>query len=523
MQVVIPMSGVGARFRKAGYRALKPLIEVDGMPIIEHVVRMFPGESNFIFVCNREALKETPLRRVLERLAPEGRIVEIDPHKRGPVHAVLQASSFISPDDSVVVNYCDFSVQWDYLDFKKTVEKLACEGCITAYRGFHPHSLGPNLYAYLRHNNNYLVEIAEKHCFTEDRMQEYASTGTYYFRSGKLLLHYFEQAVRRGLQLNGEFYASIPYNLLVEDSLRVYIYEINKFLQWGTPEDLEEYQLWSKYFRCYENWRPSSSIFPGVNLIPMAGAGARFAHEGFVDPKPLIKVDGIPLVQRSIESLPGSKKWISVCQSSHLRDPRLMSILGGSTGKFQTLQVDALTSGQLATCLRARDQLDPDAPLLIAPCDAMSVYDEGLLAEMMNASHTDCLVWVFRNHPHANRNPRQYGWVVASENGEIHTVLCKQPPAGNIREANGIIGTFWFRKAQYFLGAAEAIMAEDRRINGEFYVDSCIGVLIEQKRRARIFPVQHYVCFGTPDDVHTYQYWADYFHSKAGKARAARA
>ena len=50
MQIVIPMSGFGERFRRTGYSVPKPLIEVDGKPIIQHVIEMFPGEENFIFI-----------------------------------------------------------------------------------------------------------------------------------------------------------------------------------------------------------------------------------------------------------------------------------------------------------------------------------------------------------------------------------------------------------------------------------------------------------------------------------------
>lgn len=257
MQIIIPMSGTGSRFVRAGYRDLKPLINVEGMPIIEHVVSMFPGESDFLFVCTTEALEKTPLREVLTRVAPSGRIVAIQPHKLGPVHAVLQAREHVRPNEPVIVNYCDFAVQWDYRDFKKKMAELKYAGCITAYRGFHPHSLGPNLYAYMRERDNYLLEIREKHCFTHDRMNEYASAGTYYFHRGSEMLRYFQRAVDRGLQTNGEFYASTPYNLLVEDGLPVFIYELKRFLQWGTPEDLEQYLAWSRYFHHNRDWRPS--------------------------------------------------------------------------------------------------------------------------------------------------------------------------------------------------------------------------------------------------------------------------
>src|SRR6266568_3558212 len=116
-----------------------------------------------------------------------------------------------------------------------------------------------------------------------------------------------------------------------EDELRVYIYELKRFLQWGTPEDLEEYLGWSRYFRQFENWRPSRSPACGTNLIPMAGAGVRFSKEGFTDAKPLVNVDNRTIVERSLECLPPAKNWVAVCQSSHLRDKRLAKALGSGS------------------------------------------------------------------------------------------------------------------------------------------------------------------------------------------------
>lgn len=85
MQIVIPMSGFGDRFRRAGYTIPKPLIEVDGKPIIGHVIDLFPGEKEFIFICNEEHLSDPQYRmgEILIRLCPSGRIVGISPHKLG--------------------------------------------------------------------------------------------------------------------------------------------------------------------------------------------------------------------------------------------------------------------------------------------------------------------------------------------------------------------------------------------------------------------------------------------------------
>jgi NDP-sugar pyrophosphorylase family protein len=108
MQIIIPMSGTGQRFINAGYTNIKPLIVVDGKPIIEHVVNLFPGEENFIFICRSEHLEETALRDTLMTLRPKARIISVEGAKLGPVHAVLQASEAIDDGEPTIVNYCDF-------------------------------------------------------------------------------------------------------------------------------------------------------------------------------------------------------------------------------------------------------------------------------------------------------------------------------------------------------------------------------------------------------------------------------
>ena len=57
MQIIIPMSGIGKRFQREVYFT-KATIDVDGKPIIWHVINMFPGENDFIFICNKDHLNE---------------------------------------------------------------------------------------------------------------------------------------------------------------------------------------------------------------------------------------------------------------------------------------------------------------------------------------------------------------------------------------------------------------------------------------------------------------------------------
>ena len=242
------MAGSGQRYKDEGYEKIKPLIEVDGKPMIEHVVKLFPDKSNFVFVCRDEHLKTTNLKSILKKISPNGKILPVKFEKKGPVHGTFQVLDTLDDNDEVLINYCDFSVDWNYKEFLKMIGKKDVAGVITAYRGFHPHMLGKDNYAFMRNRGKRMIEIREKRPFTKNRMREYASCGTYYFKRGSYVKKYFKELIKRDLNTNGEYYVSEVYNLLVRDGLKVLIYEVENMLQWGTPKDLKEYQAWSNYF-----------------------------------------------------------------------------------------------------------------------------------------------------------------------------------------------------------------------------------------------------------------------------------
>ncbi|MDG1436744.1 MAG: sugar phosphate nucleotidyltransferase [Rickettsiaceae bacterium] len=249
MQIIIPMTGYGSRFKEAGYQDLKPFIKVHNKSIIEWVVKMFPGEDDIVFVCRQEHLDSiSGMLSDLKKIKPTATIFAIDDwHKKGPIYDVMQAESVIKEDVPVIINYCDFYMHWDYQDFKKTVKEKDCDGAIPCYTGFHPHLIPEkNLYASCKIDENHnLIEIKEKFSFEEDKQKAFHSAGTYYFKSGALFKKYAQRQIERKVMLKEEYYASLTYNLLCEDGLKTYVYDkISHFCQWGTPEDLQEYLFW---------------------------------------------------------------------------------------------------------------------------------------------------------------------------------------------------------------------------------------------------------------------------------------
>lgn len=514
MKVLIPMAGIGKRFLEAGYKTPKPLLEVDGMPVVEHVVRNFSPEDDFVFGINQEHDRTTGIRNTLGRIAPAGKTVVMPYQTGGPVATVRCMFPEIRDDEPVIVNYCDFSWVWDYEDFKRQVRENDCDGAVICYRGFHPHLCGPNRYATLDADGFWMKEIREKHSWHDDKKKDWSSSGTYYFKKGACVKKYFTEIQKKKEWLiNGEHYVSHIFQLMKEDGLRIFIYEIPFMLQWGTPEDLEEYLYWSAFFRAKQNHERAETP-PGERLevlILMAGAGKRFSDEGYRLPKPYIEVDGAPMVLRAAQSLPPGNRWFFMTRKE-LKNEAGEEALLSAFRPAEIILIDRLTEGQAATALLAKKYLNPAEPLLIGACDHTILFDQRRFDQITGeSSEADALIFTYRRNPAVRRNPEAYGWVETGSSG-AKRVSVKVPLAGDPAGHHAIIGSFWFRKAAYFTESAEAMIAAEDRIKGEFYIDQCMNWLIQKGLRVQVFEVDYYASWGTPDDLRTYEYWQRFFH-----------
>ncbi len=524
MQIVIPMSGFGERFRTAGYTQPKPLIELEGKPIIAHVIDLFPGETNFLFICNEDHLKEPSyrMREILETYCPTGQIVGIPAHKLGPVFAVQQAEHFIDDHSPVLVNYCDFTCYWDFNHFKTFVETSQCDGAIPAYKGFHPHSLGNTNYAYLQERKEapgWLSNIQEKQPFTDNRMEEYASSGTYYFSSGELMKKAFQAMIHQALTIKNEYYVSLAFKPLLDQGARISIYPLQHFMQWGTPEDVSEYQQWSKTFRRLVEPTPSQAMLKpmGSIIVPMAGLGQRFVNEGYSFTKPLIPVSGKPMVVQATNDLPAAQHHTFVLRQDMPGKNDIIKTLIGTYPQALIHEIPSMTEGQACTALMGLEALErafPHSnlePITIAACDNGALYRHEAWQKLVEDMNVDVIVWGVRAYANAARYPKMFGWIEADAQGKIGKISVKTPLSSPKTDPI-VLGTFTFRRAEDFRRVVKRLMKRDGRINGEFYIDSCINDAIELGLNCKLFEVDHYLCWGTPNDLRTFEYWQSCFH-----------
>jgi bifunctional N-acetylglucosamine-1-phosphate-uridyltransferase/glucosamine-1-phosphate-acetyltransferase GlmU-like protein len=301
---------------------------------------------------------------------------------------------------------------------------------------------------------------------------------------------------------------------MTRDGLRTNIFEINKMLQWGTPYDLEIYKGWSKYFSNIKNNKQTKIYQEDTTLIlPMAGRGSRFETEGYKDPKPLIDVDGLPMIIKAVECLPDCKEKTFICLEDHIKKYNVDIHIKKYYENASVFAINNVTEGQACTTQIGIDysNIDLNKPILISACDNGVYYDAEKYKRLYEDPNVDIIVWSFRNNQTSKVNPNMYSWLEVDENDNIKSVSCKKFIFDEPLKTHAIIGTMFFRKAKYFVDGFKKNYDENIRTNNEFYVDDVINQTIKSGLKVKVFEVDNYICWGTPNDYKTYNYWKEHF------------
>lgn len=230
-------------------------------------------------------------------------------------------------------------------------------------------------------------------------------------------------------------------------------------------------------------------------VVPMAGAGSRFAREGFADPKPLIPVNGVPMIKVVIDNLTPAQphRFVFVVQAKHVEAYRLKELLEGWAPGCYVVEIDGVTDGAARTVLAADALIDNQEPLMIANSDqfidasiddyldAMTPGVSGLIMTMVS----DDPKWSF-----ARVDSR--GWVVEVVEKVVVSDLAT-------------VGIYNFAHGSDFVWAARSMIEQNLLSNGEFYVAPTYNLLSSRGAQITTFNIGHDGAgmhgLGTPEDL----------------------
>jgi len=231
LNVLIPMAGAGSRFEKAGYVFPKPLIEVNGKPMIQVVVDNLCIEANYIFIVQKSHKEKYNLDSVLNLIAPNCKIVEVDGMTEGAACTTLLAEEYINSDKPLLMANSDQFVEWSSSKFLYKMQEQDLDGGILSFSSTHPK------WSYAKvDENGHVTEVAEK-----KPISNCATVGIYYWKRGSDYVKYAKQMIQKDIRTNNEFYVCPVFNEAVGDNKRVAVFNIEKMWGLGTPEDLNYY------------------------------------------------------------------------------------------------------------------------------------------------------------------------------------------------------------------------------------------------------------------------------------------
>jgi UTP-glucose-1-phosphate uridylyltransferase len=500
MNIIIPCSGKGKRFLNAGISTPKLLLPIcNDKLVLDYLVKMFPTENNIIFITNEDNYCD--IKKIIDVRHDFCSIIKGSYDGKGPVSCILsyseQLEQIIDKDDGVIICYCDFYQEYDYIQFKKFVKGL--DGCVASYTGYHPHFYwSNNTYAssVLDKDNN-IIKIKEKFC--KGNMEDnFHSSGMYYFRNFEIIKKYFKKIIDKKIEVNGEYYVSLVYNEMIADDLTVKSYnDITYFLQLGTPEDYLE------YIKMYNNWeklqQKSNDYIDITNVMLISGRSSRFIQNGYLIPKQFLNINNqkMYLLQREFMNL---KRYKYIIADDYVDFVDM-------TDEYNIIEKNNI--GQAYSYYTGCKNIK--GSVLVTSCDILTNYITSFFLKIKD--NYDALVFVTTNHREAIKNPEKFSWVKPMDHScEVQYVSLKKPLSTSAANDLMVIGSFYFNDNNKIMGLLKDYLNTELHNVNEYYLDDFINYLILSKYKVAYSLVDGYFSFGTPEEFKEAKYWIEYFN-----------
>jgi HAD superfamily hydrolase (TIGR01509 family) len=229
LNVLIPMAGAGSRFEKAGYTFPKPLIDVNGKPMIQVVVDNLNLDANFIYIVQKSHRQKYNLDTLLNLITPNCSIIEVDGITEGAACTALMAKELINNDKPLFFANSDQYVEWNSSEFLYKMQETNFDGGIVTFKSTHPK------WSFVKLNeNNFASMVAEK-----NPISDLATVGYYFWKNGSDFVKYAEQMIDNNIRVNNEFYVCPVFNEAINDGKKIITFNASKMWGLGTPEDLD--------------------------------------------------------------------------------------------------------------------------------------------------------------------------------------------------------------------------------------------------------------------------------------------
>lgn len=233
-------------------------------------------------------------------------------------------------------------------------------------------------------------------------------------------------------------------------------------------------------------------------VIPMAGAGSRFAKAGYKKPKPFIDVLGKPMICHVLDNLnmPGAKFILLARKEHYESEPQTIKWIKDNYN-VEFVLIEKLTEGAACTVLHAHRLINNDTPLMIANSDQIVDMNIEDYVNDSKARKLDGSVLCFID---PELNPK-WSFAKLDNDGLITEIREKQPISDE-----ATVGIYYFEKGSSFVKNAIDMIVRNERVNNEFYVAPVYNYAIASGEKYGIFNIDFSAMHGTgtPEDLDKY-------------------
>lgn len=246
---LIPLAGKGQRFVDQGYKSPKPFIDVDGMPMILSAVKSLPMCDGYVFLCLREHIEKYHIDKILQKHFLKCQIIAIDHVTQGQASTCLLAEKYINQDAEMLIGACDNGMRYDKKQFETIFYQSKTDAVVFTFRNNPTVLQHPEYWGWVDVGKDNLVRaISVKKSLSNLPMQDHAIVGAFAFRKANYFFENAKRMIEKNIRINGEFYVDSVINEMIVKGLKVKLFEIGKYIGWGTPADLKTYEYWSHFF-----------------------------------------------------------------------------------------------------------------------------------------------------------------------------------------------------------------------------------------------------------------------------------
>lgn len=237
MNILVLMAGDSQRFEEAGYVFPKNLVEIDGLPLVEHVLRQLEPlatRSQVICVVRGEEDRRFHTADVVRLICPSAIVVTVAGIESGAACTALLAVEHVARDEPLLVVNGDQVISRDLSEIVADFERRELDGGTIVFEAVHPR------WSYVRLDEDGLVvEAAEKR-----PISTHATAGAYWYRRGEDFVDAVMNMIRKDARVDRRFFICPAFNEMVLRHARIGVVEIDRgdYHSFATPHGVREYE-----------------------------------------------------------------------------------------------------------------------------------------------------------------------------------------------------------------------------------------------------------------------------------------